>query len=355
MVNCPVCGDENAPEALNCRSCQLATTLFEPVREAAGPNPGDSKDTQAIAEILAAVGAEPEELDQPLPATGSIVLLTSQARFPALQPAQASPPARSLAASLPVLPALLPGSGISLIQRQVEELLQVGRREGLDLKEADQRMLSALQGEDRAGLDELRRSLFVQVAAAVAEDLEIQSARRNEITALVPTGSIDAELGSGRTSFATGDLSGAVRRARQASDGLSTLEERWATCQILTAEADLMVETIRELGGDPGPAIGPLSEGRRLARAGASDRAERVLAGANQALWGLLSPQLTASLQGIREQLHDRPPQSEEIEPVIRELRQLGALIRRRNFGAAVSTYRRLRTSAAALSAPAPR
>ncbi|MCI4353210.1 MAG: hypothetical protein L3K14_07505 [Thermoplasmata archaeon] len=350
MVSCPVCGDENPIDAVNCRSCQLATSLFEPVREAAGPSAGDSDDTRAIAEILAAVGAEPEELDLPSGNAGSMVLLTSQARFPALPRGEVPSPPRSGTPLLPVLPMLLPGSGLSLVQRQVEELLQVGRREGLDLKETDQRMLSALKAEDRTTLDDVRRSVFVQVAAAVAEDLEIQSARRNELAALVPTGSIDAELASGRTSFATGDLSGAVRRARQASDGLSTLEERWATCQILTTEADLMVETIRELGEDPGPALGPLAEGRRLARAGGSDRAERVLAGANQVLWALLVPGLTASLQVIRQRLHGRSATSLEIAPVVRELRQLGALIRRRNFGAAVTTYRRLRTAAATLS-----
>lgn len=131
------------------------------------------------------------------------------------------------------------------------------------------------------------------------------------------------------------------------------LGDRWATCQILTMEADLMVETLRELGQDPGPALGPLSEGRRLARAGDSDRAEHVLAGANRVLWGLLVPQLNGSLQAIRAQLHGRASSDQEIEPVIRELRQLAALIRRRNFGAAVTTYRRLRAATSALSAPA--
>jgi hypothetical protein len=114
-----------------------------------------------------------------------------------------------------------------------------------------------------------------------------------------------------------------------------------------------MIETLRELGQDPGPALGPLSEGRRLARAGDADKAEHVLAGANRALWGLLVPQLNASLQVIRTRLHGRASTDQEIEPVIRELRQMAALIRRRNFGAAVTAYRRLRTAASALS-PAP-
>jgi hypothetical protein len=350
MVQCPVCGDDNPPEASNCKSCQLATSLFEPVREAAGSTADDSDYARAIAEILAVVGPEPEPSDSPSSETGAGTMITAQGRFPSLSSARAASVTPGPAAGLPALPVLAPGLGPSLVQHEIEELVQIGRREGLDLTDSDRRLSAALKEENAAALDELRRSLFVQVAASVVEDLEIQSGRRNELAPLVPTASIDAELGNARTAFATGDLGGTVRRLRQASDGLSVLEDRWATCQILSTEADLMIETLRELGEDPGPALGPLSEGRRLARAGDTDKAEHVLAGANRALWEVLVPQLNASLQVIRTQLHGRASTDQEIEPVVRELRQMAALIRRRNFGAAVTAYRRLRTAAAALS-----
>ena len=353
MVQCPVCGEDNPADASNCKSCQLSVSLFEPVREAAGSTTDDSDYALAIAQILAAVGPDPAGPGSESHPPGSATLQTTQARFPSLAAAHRLGPEPPRSPSLPSLPVLPPGSGLSLVQGQVEELFQIGRREGLDLKEADQRMLLALKAEDLTALDELRRSLFVQVAGAVAEDLEIQTARRNELAPLVPTPTVDAELGNAQTAFATGDLSGVVRRLRQAADGLSGLEDRWATCQILTTEADLMVETARELGQDPAPALGPLSEGRRLARAGDAARAEKVLAGANRVLWGLLVPQLNTSLQEIRAQLQGRATTDAQIEPVIHELRQLAALIRRRNFGAAVTAYRRLRTAASALPAPA--
>lgn len=353
MVECPVCGAENPPDASNCSSCQLAVSLFEPVREAAGTTSDDTEYARTIAEILAAAGPEPGSAGPTTSGPGSGALLTSQARFPSLSAARGVPAEPVPPSTLPALPVLPSGSGPSLVQHQIEELLQVGRREGLDLAEADLQMLSALKAEDAAGLDKLRRSLFVQVAASVAEDLEVQTARRNELAALVPTPSIDTELNGARVAYTNGDLSGVVRRLRQVADGLSGMEDRWATCQILTAEADLMIDTLQEMGQDPGPALGPLSEGRRLARAGEADRAERVLAGANQALWGLLVPQLNHNLQAIRAQLQGRAATDKEIEPVIRELRQLAALIRRRNFGAAVTAYRRFRTAASALASPA--
>jgi hypothetical protein len=351
MVQCPVCGEENPPDAANCKSCQLATSLFEPVREAAGTSSDDASAARAIAEILAAVGPEKDSPEPTISAGNAAALQTAQARFPALTAVRTPPTAAPSGKSLPAFPVLAPGSGVSLAHRQIEELLAVGRREGIDLGDADQKMLAALKDENRSALDELRRSVFVQVAATVAEDLEIQSGRRNELAALVPTPTIDVELESARASFASGDLPATVRRLRQTSESLSALEDRWATCQILTAEADLMIETLRELGEDPGRALGPFSEGKRLAQAGDEVRAERVLAGANRALWGLLVPQLNRSLQVIRAQLQGHASTEEEIEPVVRELRQLSAMIRRRNFGSAVTSYRRLRRAASALSA----
>lgn len=306
MAQCPVCGAENPPEASNCLSCQLATTLFEPVREAAGSTTDDSDYARAIAEILAVVGPGTEDSTAGSSESNYVATLTAQPRFPALSEPKAPAVATARDLTVPRLPTLPPGSGLALVQRQVEDLVQVGRREGLDLKDADERMFRALKDENLPGLDEVRRALFVRVAGSVVEDLEVQTARRNELAPLVTTATIDTELGSARSAFTTGDLSGTVRRLRQAADGLSALEERWATSQILTAEADLMIETLRELGRDPGPALGPLAEGRRLARAGDSDRAEHVLAGANRALWGLLVPQLNESLQAIRTQLQGR-------------------------------------------------
>jgi hypothetical protein len=357
MAECPVCGVDNPPEAVNCRSCQLSTSLFVPVREAAGAGteaaPPDSDYARAIAEILVAVGPGPEESDRSSPEPAAGATLPPNFRFPNLKKPVGGSAQSPKAPSLPALPATPPGSDLTLLHRQVEELIQLGRREGLDLREQDQGMMHALRDENRAALEGLRRTLFLRVAAATAEDLDNQSGRRNELAPLVPTPTIDAELAGTQAAFDAGDLAGTILRLRHISEELSALEERWATCQILTAEADLMVETLRELGQDPEPALGPLAEGRRLARAGSSERAERVLAGANRALWGLLVPRLTESLQEIRLRIQAHSSSDSNIDPVVQELRQLAALIRRRNFGAVVTTYRRLRTAASALVPPA--
>lgn len=349
-MDCPVCGADNPPDAANCHSCQLSTALFPAVREAAGSESGDSDYAKAIAEILAIVGPETAG---PAREERSDALLTTQPRFPALSEARRGREAVVREPTLPSLPMLPGGSGIALVHQQVEELLRVGRQEGLDLADADARTMEALRTESMAGLDEVRRSLFVRVAGAVAEDLEVQTARRNELAPLIPTPVVDTELAGSRDAFTAGDLAGTVRGLRQAADGLSSLEERWATCQVLSAEADLMIETLRDLGRDPGPAAGPLTEGRRLAREGEADRAEHMLAGANRALWELLAPQLTHSLKGILTQLQSRASSGGDIAPEVHELRQLSALIRRHNFGAAVSAYRRLVRAVASTSAPA--
>lgn len=351
-MDCPVCGAENPPGASNCQGCQLSTSLFSAVREAAGTETADSEYAKAIAEILAVVGPEAPGASAE---SRSGATLTSQPRFPALSEVRRERETVRRAPTLPNLPMLPAGSGVSLLHQQVEELVRVGRREGLDLAELDTQTLDALRAENSSQLDSIRRTLFVQVAGAVAEDLEVQTARRNELAALVATPAVDGDLATSRDAFTAGDLGGTVRGLRQAADGLSSLEEEWATCQVLTAEADLMIETMRDLGHDPGPAAGPLTEGRRLARQGDSERAEHVLAGANRALWELLAPQLTHSLKGILTQLQMRAGSGQDIAPEVHELRQLSALIRRRNFGAAVSAYRRLRKATWSTTEPDPR
>ncbi len=340
MVECPVCGTENEPDLPNCRNCHLASSLFEPVREAAGPGQGDTDYTRVIAEILAGAGLEVSPDEATTAGTTDLqAVVLRPARFPSAGAALAPLP-------LPELPPPAMGAGLTPVQRQIDELFQIGRRQGLDLRDWEQKTQDALAAEDRPGLEVVRRSLFAQLAAALGEDYEVLMGRRNELTALVPTATADTELSSGRSALAAGDLPGAQRRLRQVAEGLSELEERWATCQILVAEADLMIQTLVELGGDAGPARGPLEEGRRLARAGETSRAERMLAGANRAIWELLAPRLTAGLRAIREQLAGLPQGGEPMAAIARELRELAALLRRRNFGAAINAYRRLRETA---------
>lgn len=347
MLRCPACGFESAADVDECQRCHLSVALFGPVQEAAGAGDGNPNYLRAIGEILTAVDATPESPEEPeAPSAGAFA---RPSRFPALGPRGVpEPPAGSEAGPLAPagLPALPPAGEVPALLRQVNDYLQIARRQGLDLSDFSERAREGVLSQDRSSLELLSRDLFIHLAASLTEQYEGLLERRRELAGLVSTASQDVELESGRASLALGDLAGAQRRLRHIDDQLSGLEDQWATVQILVAEGDLLATTIRELGGDPEPALGPLTEGKRLARVGDRDAAEPVLARAALALWSLLDPLFLRELARVKEAIVRGRAAGRDPAPAILHLRQLAADLRHRNFAAAIAAYRELRALA---------
>ncbi len=239
--------------------------------------------------------------------------------------------------------------------RQVNDYLQLARRQGIDLNDFAGRARDAVLAQDRETLEVLGRDLFVHLAASLTEEYEAVLARSQELSGLVPTTTPEVELESCRASLAMGDLSGVQRRLRHLEEELGELEDRWATVQILVAECDLITETIRDLGGDPTPALGPLAEGRRLAREGDRAAAEPVLARATLALWSVLDPPFLQELARLRDAILRRREAGEDTTAAVGHLRELAEDLRHRNFAAAISAFRRLRAFADGRPPVAPR
>lgn len=335
MSACPVCGFESPEDATECHRCHLARALFEPVRDAVGDDRGDPGYLTAVGALLAAV-----ESPTPVPEAG---VLSAAGRFPPLRPAGIDAAAPRAPGAVVGLPALPPAGEVPSLLRQVNDYLQVGRRQGIDLAAFADRARDASAARDRDALESLARELFVHLAASLTEEYERALGRRNELSGLVPTASPDVELEGCRAALAMGDLAGAQRRLRHVGQELGDLEEQWATVQILLSECDLMAATIRELGGDPEPALGPVAEGRRLAREGNRASAEPVLAGAGVALWALLAPAFLAELARAKDAIVRERAQGGEAAAGIRDLRQVAVELQHRNFAAAIATFRRLR------------
>jgi hypothetical protein len=347
VVDCPVCGEENPEEARACGVCGLARSLFEPVRTAVGPAGGGRPDPALLAEILEAVGEAPATVA----AAGELAF---PARFPAGVATAAPPRARPAPRALPELPALPPGDPTLARRRQIDELLTLGRRLHLPLEGPERRMREAILANDTAGFEEVRRHVFVIAAAELAEALEIARAQRAELTVLLGAGTPEAELASAEEALGSGDLWGAERRLRGAQEALARLEETWATVQILALEGDLLLETIRELGGDPSPALGPFAAGRRRARAGDRAAAEPLLARSLAALWHLLAPRLLLQIRSLRRDILRAEGERRDTSPAAHALHQLARDLRQRNFGAAIVNYRSARDAIGHLAAPAP-
>ena len=339
MSSCPVCGFSYPEDATECGRCHLSASLFDAVREAAGDAGSDPQYVRAVSELLSAVESEPAgEPEEP-----GAGVLSPAGRFPPLRAGgrpDLPPPPPPAALGLPALP---PAGDVPILLRQVNDYLQVGRRQGVDLARFAEQVQSAAGARDRDSLEVLARDLFVHLAAALTEEYDSVVARRNELSALVPTASPDVELEACRAALGMGDLSGAQRRLRHIEQELGELEDQWATVQILIAECDLMAATCRELGADPEPALGPLAEGRRLAHAGQRTAAEPVLARAAVALWAVLSPRFVAELARIKDALLRERAAGTDVGPSVHELRGLALELKHRNFAAAIAAYRRLR------------
>lgn len=342
MPGCPACGSEVPPDALECPRCHLAVHLFEPVREAVGVPESDPRYASELAELMAAV--EPSPAPGEDGKTGPAVL-AYPARFPS-PPARHTPmpegPAPPTLDTLPSLPAL-PSGGVAGLRRQIDEQLQVARRQNLDVDDLMERSKESLALDDPRTLEVVARELFVRLAAALSEAYEATVAARNALANLVPTSQLDQELVTVRMVLLQGDLAGAQARLTMVREELAELQESWETVQILLTECDLLAGTIRELGGDPGPALGPFEEGRRLAQSGIRQEAEPVLAKATVALWAVLNPRFGPEMHRIKDALLARRRAGADVSGAIEEFRELAAYLAKRNFGATVLSYRRLR------------
>jgi hypothetical protein len=345
MERCPACGVEVDSGAADCPSCHLSTTLFTAVRDAAGvDHEHDPRYLRTIGELLATVDGSTPAPPPPEPAHG---LLSRPAPPPALLRASPPPssPTRSVSLIPPIqnLPVLRSGAPFAETRRRLDEYFAVGRRIGLDFTDFEARFGAASLSEDLPSLDVLAREMFVHLASALAEEFETLLARRNELAQLVPTPSVDVELGGVRRALEVGDTLGAQRRLEHVRDELTRVEEDWQVGRILVTECDLLTETLRELGGDPTPATGPLEEGRRCFAAGRRSDAERVLARAAVALWTVLEPRFFEDLRRMRDRMVESRAAGGDVGPAVRELRDVATGLRERNFVATVLAYRRLR------------
>ncbi len=347
MVTCPACGSEvpDADAAVQCPHCHLSSGLFQAVREAAGPTSGhDPAYLRTIGELLATV-----DLSTPSPPVGRPVqgLLSRPSRFPSLGPGPGTevPPMRSAPEIAPLrdLPALPPAGTSEELRRRLEEYFQLGRRLGLDFTDFETRSRAALLTDDGASLEVLSREMFVHLASAIAEEYESVLSGRTELAQFTPTPSVDIELDAIRRAISVGDLTGAQRRILLVRDALRRVEEEWEVGRILVTECDLLSQTLRELGGDAGPANGPIDEGRRLLGEGHRGEGERLLARGAVALWSLLEPRLFEDLRRIRDRMVEIRSAGADTAGAVDELRNIAVELRQRNFVGALTAYHRLK------------
>jgi phosphoglycolate phosphatase-like HAD superfamily hydrolase len=328
-------------------------TLFDAVREAAGSSSDrDPAYVRTIGELLATI----DLAKAVAPSGGSSHGLLSRPSRPASggPPPTARKPAAKAIAPLRDLPQLPTAQTDAELRRRVQEYFELGRRLGSDFTDFEARLSAASLAGDANSLEALAREMFVHLVSSLAEEFEATLAQRNEVSQLVPTPSADIELDAVRESIRLGDLAGALRRLNHVRDELLRVEEEWEVGRILVTECDLLAQTIRELGGDPAPAQGPLEEGRKFLSKGRRSDAEQLLARAAVALWTVLEPRFFEDLRRIRDRLNDARSAGADIAPAVTDLREVATELRQRNFVGVLTAYRRLRVFADQLAPPVP-
>ena len=347
MPTCPACGVEVADSAKDCPGCHLSVSLFAAVREAAGPLADeDPTYVRTIGELLATVeSGAPTPTAPAREAPHGLLSRPARPSFLPVAPPTAPRAAKAIAPlkDLPELPSLRTDTQL---RRRLREYFELGRRLGEDFTDFETRSHMASLAGDEPSLEVLGREMFVHLVSTIAEVFEATIAQRNEVAQHVPTPSADVELDAVRESIRLGDLPGALRRLTHVRDELLRVEEEWEVGRILLTECDLLVRAIRDVGGDPSPALGPLEEGRRFLSRGKRSDAERLLARAAVALWAVLEPRFFDDLRRLRDRLNDARAAGVDIAPAVRELQVVATELRQRNFVGMLDAYRRLRSFA---------
>jgi hypothetical protein len=345
-ATCPACGVDAGDDA-TCPRCHLSVELFPAVLEAAGAeDTSDPTYLRTIGELLSTVQLDKAPPAVAEPARGLLSPPSPERELgevtgPVPQLAHAAPPMRP-ELELPAVPAET--DEMPEVRRRLDDYFQLGRRLSLDFADFRGRASAAVLVADIDSLEILAREMFVHLSSSIAEEYEVLLARRNEIAPLVATSSVDVELASVRRAIGVGDLLGAQRRLSLVRDQLGKLQHQWEVGRILVAEGELMAATIRDLGGNPTPALGPLEEGRKLFAEGRRADAEKVLARAAVALWTLLEPRLMTDLKRLRDRMVEERAAGLDIEPAVAQLRVISSELRQRNFVGTIVAYRRMRS-----------
>jgi len=351
MATCPACGASVPDEATQCPGCSLSVSLFEAVRQAAGTSTDrDPAYVRTIGELLSTIDLDKPAPPADAPPTGLLGRpRRGTARGPPPTPRTPAPPPIAPIRDLPELPATRTDAER---KHRLHEYFELGRRLGVDFTDFEARSNAAALSGDEASLEVLAREMFVHLVSSLAEEFEATIAERNELAQLVPTPSADVELDAVRESIRLGDLAGALRRLTHVRDELLRVEQEWEVGRILVTECDLIAQSIRELGGDPAPALGPLEEGRKLLAKGRRAESEQLLARAAVALWTLLEPRFFEDLRRIRDRMNEARRAGGDIAPAVTDLREVATELRQRNFVGVLTAYKRLRTFADQLAAP---
>ncbi len=336
MVECPVCGEGSPRGQAACGACGLPTELFDAVRDIADPA-GDPKFAHAVAELLGATEAVRPGASRRRPVEPPAVPAANPSRGDLFAPGGESPRTET-------------GRDVRDLPDSSAEVFRIGRSLELDVSALERAFDHAGTEGSPVQLARLRRDLVRLVLDGLLDRYRRLCDRRDALSSLVQTGTLDAELAAYRRALAEGNLTRAEEQRQKAQQAVESIDASWSRIETQFMEAGQMMRALRELGGVAPGVLRPVAEAIQNPRGSEAGQIERRLARANRLLWGLLVPRMDYLILQGRSRLSEGVEPAARLDPIRSEIDRMAEKIRDQKIGEALESHRFLRAELASLT-----
>jgi hypothetical protein len=341
MVECPVCGLVPSQGQVTCEVCGLPIEFFEAFREVAGPEVALEIVAPGVAAPTVAVPGrpEPEHRDRPVPPSPRVADVTTAEATPAL--------------GRPTVSQNGPGSGEE--PQPKDEALRIARSLGIDVSELEGDLKQALWEGNGAQVSQVRRGMVRAVLDGLIDRYRHLCDRRDVLSSVMRTQTLDAELVAYRRALSRGELDRADEQRRKATRTVDSLEASLTRIRTRLAEASQMMRALREMGGVAPMALRPVAEAVKVPREAEAGQIERRLDQTNGILWGLLVPRMNHEISKCLSVLDQTEAPPSRTAPIRVEIDRMAEQIRAQKIPEALESHRFLRAELAQLSPRPPR
>jgi len=341
MVECPVCGAVSPPGQVACAVCGLPTAFFVPFGEVSGP--------AALAEPVRAPG-ETSRLAEPVEGA-------SPQGGPPDSPERTADGPKTDEPSSSNPDALPPETGPHVEDGpgQEDAALRIGRSLGIDVSEFEEAANRAATGEKPAQMSRARHDLVSLVLDGLMEQYRRLCDRRDGLSSVMRTQSLDAVLSAYRRALSQGEITQAEEQREEAQRTVESLEASLGRIRARLTEASQMMRALRELGGVAPRVLRPVVDAVKAPKRTEAEQIERRLSQTNVFLWGLLVPRMNHEISQSLSLLKETRAPASRTAPIRVEIARMAEQIRAQNIGEALASHRFLRAELASLPRRAPR
>ncbi|MGC2288370.1 MAG: hypothetical protein WA688_00735 [Thermoplasmata archaeon] len=339
MVECPVCGVESSQEQVACAVCGLPTKFFNELH------------------VYPEVATVPESVPR---VDGSPVLVETAPSGP-LTPTPVGPPptppdsARQADTSIPRAGGIEPESGRAIEEAPPpnDEALRIGRSLGIDVTGFEEILRHPSSYGSPAQLSRVRHGMVSAVLDGLIHRYRGLCERRDVLSSVMRTRSLDAELAAYRRALSKGELARADAQRRTAQLTVESLEASLGRIRIRLNEASQLMRALRELGGVAPKVLRPVAEAVKGPHRVEAGQIERRLDQTNVLLWGLLVPRMNHEISRCLSLLDQSHAPASRTAPIRCEIDRMAEKIRAQEITGALASHRFLTAELASL-APLP-